>query len=40
MSPFARRYMRNYGAVAGLAIMLVVVVVALAAPCCTRIRPG
>ena len=26
MSPFARRYMRNYGAVAGLAIMLVVVI--------------
>ncbi len=32
MKAFAQRYMRNYGAVAGLAIMLIVVVVALAAP--------
>ena len=32
MKSFAQRYMRNYGAVAGLIIMLIVVVVALAAP--------
>lgn len=32
MKQFARRYMRNYGAVAGLAIVLAVVIVALAAP--------
>ena len=32
MKSFVQRYMRNYGAVAGLAIMLIVVVVALAAP--------
>src|SRR3546814_17063133 len=32
MKPFLKRYMRNYGAVAGLAVMLVVVAVALEAP--------
>src|SRR3546814_19997746 len=32
MKPFLKRYMRNYGAVAGLAVMLVVVAIALAAP--------
>ena len=32
MKSFARRYLRNYGAVAGLVIMLIVVAVALAAP--------
>ena len=40
MKSFARRYMRNHGAVAGLVIVLLVVAVAPPRRCCMKNRRG
>ena len=40
MKSFARRYMRNHGAVAGLVIVLLVVAVARPRRCCMKNRRG
>ena len=40
MNGFMKRYMRNYGAVAGLVIVALAVLVAPARPCCMKSRRG
>lgn len=40
MKAFLRRFMKNKGAVVGLAIFLLVVGVAISAPSCTTARRG